>query len=52
MGAVGLRDESKAVAADDGAVLQDDPIANHDALTNRHLRVHHAVVADPTRPDR
>ena len=46
MRAVRPADEAVAVASDDGAVLNDDPIADDDALANRHVRVNDAVIAD------
>ena len=52
MRAVRLADEAEPVAADHRAVLQDHAMADRDALANRHVRVHDAVVADASRPDR
>ena len=50
---VAAADEAVAVAADDHAVLQDDAIADGDALAERHVGVDHAVGADPgARADR
>ena len=44
--AVGRPREPEPVAADDGAVLDDDAVADPHALANRDARVDHAVVAD------
>ena len=47
MRAVGLLREPEAVAADHGAVVQDDAVADDHALADRDVRVDDAVVADP-----
>src|SRR6185503_18057993 len=52
MRAVGLPGDSKSLAPNDGALLQDDTVAKHAAVTDRHLRTHDAVFADTrARPD-
>ena len=50
VGAVGAAGEAEAVAADHGAVLHDDAMADADALADRHPGVNHAVVADRRLP--
>src|SRR5258706_11367355 len=44
--AVGLPRKAEALAADDGAVLQDDTMPDDDAIADGHLGTDDAVVAD------
>ena len=46
VGAVGPPREAEAVAADHGAVLDDDAIADDDLVANRRVRVDAAVGPD------
>src|SRR5258705_8473901 len=46
VGPVGLMGRPEPVAADDGAVLNDDAVADRDPLAQRYARVDYAVVPD------
>src|SRR5438874_7061854 len=45
--AVALRRESEPVAPDDNPVLQDDAVADDDAIANRRVRMNDAILAEP-----